>query len=555
MAGTVAVGNNADDSIRILVATDNHLGYAEKDAVRGEDSFTTFEEILELAVSENVDMILLGGDLFHDSVPSQNALYKCFELLRRYTFGDKSVSLEILSDQSLSFHSALNHSVNYEDPYLKISIPVFSIHGNHDDPSGFGRLSSLDLLSTTGLINYFGHWTDLSRVEINPILIRKGETKLALYGLSHIPDAQLVRMLEKSEINFNNDNLSGEGWYQLMVVHQNRVDRGGSKKYLPEDRLPDFVNMVIWGHEHDCYVDFKQSASGHFKVYQPGSSVATSLIKGESKTKHVGLLTINKLNESLKPLPLQTVRPFVYESIDLDDLVEKLHLNEGDAAEKVYNFAIKRVEALIERAKGLLTGHPKQPTIPLIRLRLRYTDETHMFNTIRFGHLFGARVANVADVVRFTRLTENDTANAAVESGMEVDDLTTLEDLLGRYIEDIPLTLFHSKVLKEVTLRMVKHSDGHEAGQIFKYYSDKVVEHLMQKMPSLENIQDEIENFRRRYKADDILNALNSLGTKTRNKRPAVNRSAVPNDALTTSGGEPSSRGGLAATKRLRIFN
>lgn len=76
MAGTVAVGNNADNSIRILVATDNHLGYAEKDAVRGEDSFTTFEEILELAVSENVDMILLGGDLFHDSVPSQNALYK-----------------------------------------------------------------------------------------------------------------------------------------------------------------------------------------------------------------------------------------------------------------------------------------------------------------------------------------------------------------------------------------------------------------------------------------------------------------------------------------------
>ena len=30
---------------------------------------------------------------------------------------------------------AFNH-VNYEDPDINIAIPVFSIHGNHDDPSG-----------------------------------------------------------------------------------------------------------------------------------------------------------------------------------------------------------------------------------------------------------------------------------------------------------------------------------------------------------------------------------------------------------------------------------
>ena len=33
----------------------------------------------------------------------------------------------------------LTHSfgnVNYEDPNLNISIPCFTIHGNHDDPTG-----------------------------------------------------------------------------------------------------------------------------------------------------------------------------------------------------------------------------------------------------------------------------------------------------------------------------------------------------------------------------------------------------------------------------------
>lgn len=29
-------------------------------------------------------------------------------------------------------------AVNYEDPNLNVGIPVFSIHGNHDDPQGTG---------------------------------------------------------------------------------------------------------------------------------------------------------------------------------------------------------------------------------------------------------------------------------------------------------------------------------------------------------------------------------------------------------------------------------
>ena len=32
---------------------------------------------------------------------------------------------------------AFDH-VNYEDPDINVAIPVFSIHGNHDDPSGVG---------------------------------------------------------------------------------------------------------------------------------------------------------------------------------------------------------------------------------------------------------------------------------------------------------------------------------------------------------------------------------------------------------------------------------
>ena len=37
------------DSIRIMLATDNHIGYLERDPVRGQDSINTFKEILQLA--------------------------------------------------------------------------------------------------------------------------------------------------------------------------------------------------------------------------------------------------------------------------------------------------------------------------------------------------------------------------------------------------------------------------------------------------------------------------------------------------------------------------
>ena len=55
----------------------------------GNDSFNTFKEILEIAEQQNVDFILLGGDLFHENKPTRECMYKCTELLRTHTMGDK----------------------------------------------------------------------------------------------------------------------------------------------------------------------------------------------------------------------------------------------------------------------------------------------------------------------------------------------------------------------------------------------------------------------------------------------------------------------------------
>lgn len=46
--------------LKILVATDLHVGYGENKLHRSRDAINTFEEVLQIARKEKVDMVLLG---------------------------------------------------------------------------------------------------------------------------------------------------------------------------------------------------------------------------------------------------------------------------------------------------------------------------------------------------------------------------------------------------------------------------------------------------------------------------------------------------------------
>ena len=85
------------DLFRILVSSDIHLGYAEKDSERADDSFISFDELLGVGVKEGVDMVLLGGDLFHDNKPSRQAEIKCIQILRDHVLGGSYSTTSIQS--------------------------------------------------------------------------------------------------------------------------------------------------------------------------------------------------------------------------------------------------------------------------------------------------------------------------------------------------------------------------------------------------------------------------------------------------------------------------
>ncbi len=80
-------------------------GVWEKDEIRKDDSFITFEEILQIAQQQAVDLVLLGGDLFHDNKPSRSTIVRAIDILTRYTLSDKPVAFQVVSDQSVNFVS------------------------------------------------------------------------------------------------------------------------------------------------------------------------------------------------------------------------------------------------------------------------------------------------------------------------------------------------------------------------------------------------------------------------------------------------------------------
>ncbi|KAL7746139.1 meiotic recombination [Sorochytrium milnesiophthora] len=398
-----------ENTIRILIATDNHLGYLEKDPVRGGDSLNTFEEILRIAQEREVDMVLLGGDLFHDNKPSRRVLHSTLELFRTYCMGGRPCPLEILSDQSVNFPNRFA-TVNYQDPNLNISMPVFSIHGNHDDPSGDGNLSALDLVSITGLVNYFGKCKEVDDISVSPVLLRKGTTQLALYGLGNVRDERLHRTFLKGNVKMLRPREDPDAWFNLMVFHQNRVPHGKTN-FIPESFLDPFLHLVLWGHEHECLVDPAWNAQQEFHITQPGSSVATSLSEGESREKHVALLSIHDTSFELEKVRLRSVRPFI-----MDELV--LSADTGlrpTETKRIQAYIVDRVETLIQSARhnwlelnaqdGAADAEPDEDQIPLplVRLRVEYGGGFSTFNPQRFGQQFVGKVANPKDVLLFYR--------------------------------------------------------------------------------------------------------------------------------------------------------
>jgi double-strand break repair protein MRE11 len=448
-------------------------------------------------------------------------------------FGDKPCELEMLSDASENFQGAFNH-VNYEDLDMNVAIPIFSIHGNHDDPSGEGHLAALDLLQVSGLLNYYGRTPESDNIQIKPVLLQKGRTKLALYGMSNVRDERLFRTFRDGKVKFFQPSVQKSDWFNLMSVHQNHHAHTETS-YLPENFLPEFLDLVVWGHEHECLIDPKLNPETKFHVMQPGSSVATSLVPGEAVAKKVSILSVTGREFKHEPIRLKTVRPFVMREIVLSEEkgAQKLARKENNRTE-VTRFLMTIVEELIEEANAEWLemqeerndgedDDPPEVPLPLVRLRVETsTPEGGAYeceNPQRFSNRFVGKVANVNDVVQFYRKKKTAGTRAgatSVEEEIAVSHLSALdtvkvEQLVREFLSSQSLSILPQNSFGDAVAQFIDKDDKHAMEMFVNESLESQVKHLL----ALDRDDDEMDDEQREQSS--LVNAMEKYRSQMEN--------------------------------------
>ncbi|KAL1259981.1 hypothetical protein QQF64_007808, partial [Cirrhinus molitorella] len=274
-------------------------------------------------------------------------------------------------------------------------------------------LCAIDLLSCAGLINHFGRSHSVEKLEISPVLLQKGNTRIALYGIGSIPDERLYRMFINNQVTMLRPREDEDGWFNLFVIHQNR-SKHGATNYIPEQFLDDFLDLVVWGHEHECKIAPVRNEQQLFYVTQPGSSVITSFVTRRSGQKAHWVI------ESESP-------------------------EQPNVMLKVMAFCQEKVEEMLEEAERQRLGNP----LTLRNLSsdyecVDYSGGFEVFNTMRFCQKFVDRVANPKDILHFIRHRE--AKDNLKEEGMDFEALLSrpTSEVLQLRVEDLVKEYFQT---------------------------------------------------------------------------------------------------------------
>lgn len=287
---------------------------------------------------------------------------------------------------------------------------------------------------------------------------------------------------------------------------------------MPENFLPEFLDLVVWGHEHECLIEPRLNPEMSFHVMQPGSSVATSLMPGEAVPKHVAIVSVTGKEFKSESIRLKTIRPFVMKEIVLqeDKNMKKVAMKDENRPE-ITRYLIGIVEELIKEAQDSWReaqsddhGDAAEVPLPLVRLRVEYTaPEGGRFdceNPQRFSNRFVDKVANVNDVIQFYRKkaigtrkakSEVDMPEESIMAQMSIDSVK-VEKLVREFLTAQSLTILPQNSFGDAVSQFVDKDDKHAMELFVNESLANQVKHLK----TLDNDdEDEITTAMEEYKS------------------------------------------------------
>ena len=276
--------------MRFIHCSDIHLGktYRNPDAEtdRYNDFFQTFDQIIADAVTEQVDFMLIGGDLFHVGQILPKTLARTIESLQ---------------------------------PLKDAGIPCIAIEGNHDWIHRRDSISWMEALSQMGYIKLLRPQRDEQGGYTFPLFDEEagmgGHVQIGdlnLYGLGYIGSQAggHVERICEAVTTSNNILLFHVGIWSFSPVEI------GNMKLEEAHPLAQRFDYVALGHGHKPYVI--NSPEGRPYAYNPGSPDRVNF--GEQKyDKGYYLVDVDSADGAYQVTFKATdPRPMVVATIDLD---------------------------------------------------------------------------------------------------------------------------------------------------------------------------------------------------------------------------------------------
>ncbi|BFO66299.1 exonuclease SbcCD subunit D [Chryseobacterium sp. KCF3-3] len=277
--------------MKILHTADWHLGKRLDRFSRLEEQVLVMNEIVQMADEQNVDLVLIAGDLFDNFNPSVEAAELFYKTLKRLSLNGKR--------------------------------PVIAISGNHDSPS---LIDAPDPLARECGIILIGH----PKAEINPfgtdyfniIHSKEGFIELKIDGINfpvrilHTPFANEIRLKEyfgenkEEEINkvlsqtWKNlaDQFCDDSGVNLLTAHLYMNKRGAEVLEEPEgekpikignadlifsDSIPEQIQYTALGHLHG----FQNIGTKEKPVIYSSSPLCYSFSEA-GQTKYVSIIEV-----------------------------------------------------------------------------------------------------------------------------------------------------------------------------------------------------------------------------------------------------------------------
>ncbi|MEM1610949.1 MAG: DNA repair exonuclease [Sulfolobales archaeon] len=289
--------------MRILHISDTHLGYGTVGRShlpeRERDFYDALDEVIQIAIEEEVNAVLHGGDMFHRSTPEPQTYVRAIEALKK------------LREKGIRF---------------------FVVAGNHDTPRTY-RHSPLRVLEKIGLLEI------LSLKEPGKAVIRSPQGfDVEIYGYSKEASEKFFR--EKIPVDKGNKDVIRIALVHALTCEPMEIYLGWSPEVCEEreaPRLASSINKDVFSYIAlgDLHIYWEGRVGNAVAVY-PGSTEALDRSEAFDKDgkfieRRAYIVDIDRDGVYPRYRRLGNTRPWILVSgADYRDVIRKLQtLNLG----------------------------------------------------------------------------------------------------------------------------------------------------------------------------------------------------------------------------------